>query len=93
MDRDHVKEWLAVAMREVENMRPTAFKAGCAEARSECSHHGQIVPTILNGRAAKGWREIGSSPFLPAPRETARQLADKSETQKLIESTARELRS
>lgn len=91
MDRDHVKEWLAVAMREVATMRPTAFKAGCAEARQQCSHHGQIVPTIINGKAASSWREIGSSPFLPKPHEAALQLSDNREVQQLIESTANDL--
>lgn len=90
MGSDHVKEWLVVAMREVKDMRPGAFKAGCAEARTTCTHHGQIVPTILNGKTAQSWREIGSSPFLPKPIEQPIALANP-EAAKLIAAAAKSL--
>lgn len=40
-------EWLAVAAAEVRDMPRSALEAGCREARQTCTHHGQIVPTIL----------------------------------------------
>lgn len=40
-------EWLAVAAAEVRNMPKSAIDAGCREARQTCTHHGQILPTIL----------------------------------------------
>lgn len=89
MDRDHVKEWLVVAMREVMNMRPSAFRAGCDEARRTCTHHGQIVPTITNGTEAQSWKAVGASVFLPQQSNTVR-LSDSREVQGLIEQAARE---
>ena len=52
MSDDMASEWLAVAANEVlgfAEQRPARFKAACERVRRECSHHGQIVPTILKG--------------------------------------------
>jgi hypothetical protein len=89
MSDDAVTEWLAVAAREVAAMRPSAFRAACGDARRKCTHHGQIVPEILNGKTARGWREIGSSAFLPSPSNDSAKLASGHREQKLIESAAR----
>ena len=89
MADDAATEWLAVAAGEVINMRPSAFKAGCAEARQECRHHGHIIPTILNGKTAQSWRNLGSSPFLPAPEKTTAHISHDSRAQKLIETAAK----
>lgn len=77
MSEDAATEWLAVAAGEVANMRPTVLKAACAEARKTCTHHGQIIPTILHGKTAQGWRDIGSTPFLPNAASEVARLADR----------------
>jgi len=88
MSDDAVKEWLAVAANEVRGMRPTTFKAGCAEARKECTHHGQIIPKILNGKAAQGWRDMGLTPFLE-DRGQEQPLQINQEMRGLIEDAAK----
>lgn len=54
MTEDLATEWLAVAAMEVLHLERGVFLAGCARARQECSHHGQIIPTILKGAEDAG---------------------------------------
>jgi hypothetical protein len=51
MSDDAATEWLAVAASEVLNMEPSLFFDACAEARKSCTHHGQIIPAVLNHRS------------------------------------------
>lgn len=52
MSEDAATEWLAVAANEVLGMPRYSFEAGCREARQTCTHHGQILPTILKSQPA-----------------------------------------
>lgn len=52
MNDDTATEWLAVAAAEVVSMDRKQFENGCREARQSCTHHGQILPTILKHREA-----------------------------------------
>ena len=89
MTEDAATEWLAVASQEVANMRPSTFIAACGEARRECTHHGQIVPKILNGKASRAWYDMGMTPFLPGPKPA--KLIE-GEALALIENAARNCR-
>ncbi len=40
-------EWLSVAATDLSGYRANLLKAACAEARKTCTHHGQIVPTVI----------------------------------------------
>lgn len=90
-------EWLAVAAGELLDLTRNALKAGCAHARRTCSHHAQIVPTVLaeaersqadkaDDRFLDDWN-AGLAEFLGKPK----LLSDKSEVQQLIEATANDL--
>ena len=48
-----VRDWLTAAVAEVRHLPPRTLAAACAEARKTVSHHGQIVPAILNSQAVK----------------------------------------
>lgn len=91
MSDDAATEWLAVAAGEVANLRPYAFRTGCSEARKTCSHHGQIIPTILKAADDPHEREIrrlqrdGHS-FPDRP-----QLTQDNDATRLIQHTARSL--
>ena len=98
MGDDMAKEFLTVAAKTVlgfAERRPIAFLAACDRARRDCTHHGQIVPTILK-TARPAWEPQG------VPHETladerkrkdrAAQL-EASPAAKLIESAAKALKS
>lgn len=40
-------EWLRVAAREVAHLPSELLTYGCAQARKTCTHHGQIIPSII----------------------------------------------
>lgn len=39
--------WLAVAAEEIAHLPEAVLTSACTVARRTCTHHGQIVPTIL----------------------------------------------
>ena len=48
-----VRDWIAVAAGEVRDFaryRPQKFQAACDSARKTCTHHGQLIPTILKSQ-------------------------------------------
>lgn len=47
MSAEDTQAWLKVASRELSDLPPDLLASGCAEARRTCTHHGQIVPTII----------------------------------------------
>ena len=52
MNDNTATEWLAVAASEVMGMDRKQFENGCRDARQTCTHHGQILPTILKQQEA-----------------------------------------
>lgn len=53
MSGDDAQAWLRVAAGELAHMPGDLLEDGCAEARRTCTHHGQIVPTILKHTAER----------------------------------------
>ena len=51
MSDDMATDWLAAALFEVRDLADHQFRAGCRHARQTCTHHGQIIPAILQGSA------------------------------------------
>ena len=51
MSDDMASDWLTAALFEVRDMAESHFRAGCQRARSTCTHHAQIIPAIMQGRA------------------------------------------
>lgn len=47
MSGEDAQAWLRVAAGEIRHLPPDLLADGCAAARKTCTHHGQIVPTIL----------------------------------------------
>lgn len=47
MNDSAAQEWLAVAASEVAHLPPDILADACAKARKKCTHHGQIVPNVL----------------------------------------------
>lgn len=76
-----VRDWIAAAAAEVRDFavyRPERFKAACDSARKSCTHHGQIVPTILKSQfheweIADGSHRKGLAAIC-GPRTTAPQI-------------------
>lgn len=52
------KDWLTAAVAEVHHLEPRTLRAACMEARTKCTHHGQIVPTILASEAVADERKF-----------------------------------
>lgn len=48
---DNARDWLRVAAGEVSGIHADLLELACAEARRTCTHHGQIVPTIIKHSA------------------------------------------
>lgn len=44
---DAASDWIAAAAAELQGLPEHRIVEGLAEARQSCSHHGQIVPTVL----------------------------------------------
>lgn len=65
-----IRDWLAVAMAEVVDLHPSAFRDGCAEARKTCKFPGEIVPTILNGKQSQ-WHKTNGSYLAPSSQRVA----------------------
>ncbi len=79
---DNARDWLRVAAGEVGNIDLDLLTEACAEARQNCTHHGQIVPRIIKAtqermeareaswrreRELREWDEARTRPQLPAP--------------------------
>lgn len=80
-------EWIAVAASDLAGHKLNVLKAACTEARKTCTHHGQIVPTIM-----KEMREI--TPWKAPDRKPAQsQALPPPEIQGLIEGAAKALTS
>lgn len=84
------RDWLLAAAAECGNMSDQAFKEGAATARRECTHHGQIVPTILKAKVESAPTDRFLSDWHNSVRALAGarkpQIADqRTEAQKLIE--------
>ena len=47
MSDEMASDWLAAALGECLYLTDQQFKQGCAAARRECTHHAQIIPTIM----------------------------------------------
>lgn len=86
MNDDMASDWLAAAAAEVAHLSDFAFREGCAKARRDCTHHGQIIPTLLKaGEAAappyrrddgwSGYEFPKPQPALPAPDLTPDSIA------------------
>lgn len=103
MSDDMATEWLAVAAGELLDLTRNALKAGCAHARRTCTHHAQIVPTVLAEAAlvtrqtpsksfGEDWQRATNA-FLEAkyPELARHKLESKTDVQALIEATANDL--
>ncbi len=63
MSESAAEEWLTVAVSELAEfaaLRPERFLSGCKKARRECTHYGQIVPTVLLKEFYEWERQDGS---------------------------------
>lgn len=47
MSSEDAQAWLRVAAGELSHLPSDMLAKGCATARKTCTHHGQIVPTVL----------------------------------------------
>lgn len=54
MSDSAARDWLAAAVGEVRHLPEVVLRAGLEKARRECSHHGQIIPTIMGSNWVKG---------------------------------------
>lgn len=71
MSGEDTQAWLRVAAGEVRHLPPDLLAEGCAAARRSCTHHGQIVPTILKETDER----MASRRKLAAPVPKERRLA------------------
>lgn len=89
MTDDAAAEWLAVAAGELAGYERSTLRIGMAEARKRCSHHGQIIPTIIKAmEEATPWRMGKPLPRLATP---PKQEAIPSPVRGLIEGATRAL--
>ncbi|MXO67775.1 hypothetical protein GRI72_02870 [Altererythrobacter marinus] len=90
MTDDAAAEWLAVAANELEGYRAGILRIGLGEARKTCTHHGQIVPTVIKAmEEATPWR-MGKPLERRLPGQVERQLPPP-EVRGLIEGATRAL--
>jgi hypothetical protein len=96
MNDEMASDWLASALAEFQHLPDSAFMAGVTKARRTCTHHAQIVPTVLD-EAAKAQARTTGAVFLDDWHEAMvdyandfrPRITDKSKAQKLIESAAK----
>lgn len=73
MGDEAAEEWLSVAAMEVGELPQDILASSAAKARKVCTHHGQIVPRILE--EAENWlafrRARFSTPTVPLERRIA----------------------
>lgn len=91
MSEEAAAEWLAVAATELAGYSRRLVTSSLAEARRRCTHHGQIVPFVINDMEENTpWRLGKPLPrHLPGP-EVAEALPS-TEIRGLIESANRSL--
>lgn len=53
MSDDAAHEWLTVCATDVRDLPISTLRAAAAEAAKTCTHHGQIIPTILASSSVK----------------------------------------
>lgn len=56
MAQGDADEWLRVAAREIAHLPSEMLTYGCSVARKNCTHHGQIIPTII--KTVGEWYEV-----------------------------------
>lgn len=56
MTEGETEDWLAVAAEAIEHIPPHILEWGAKGARQKCTHHSQVVPTIIaDTREAVTW--------------------------------------
>jgi hypothetical protein len=56
MTEGETEDWLAVAAEAIEHIPPHILEWGAKAARQKCTHHSQVVPTIITEtRDAVAW--------------------------------------
>ncbi len=86
MNDEAAAEWLAVAVNELAGYELPRLRQGFAAARRQCTHHGQIIPTIFENMRY-GW-DLGK----PLKRNIPRLPEPPGEIQGLIENATNALR-
>lgn len=98
MSAEDTQAWLRVAARELSDLPPDLLASGCAEARRTCTHHGQIVPTIIKATSEMMAlrrdmaRRAERKPALPKPGEGARWTPLPGELEAIKREVAEKLR-
>ena len=72
MSEGDTSAWLTVAAGEVAHLPVDILAGGCSVARKTCTHHAQIIPTIL--KECGNWWELRRS-MHPQPIPESHQLA------------------
>lgn len=70
MAQGDADEWLRVAARELAHLPRNMLDYGCAVARKTCTHHGQIVPTVI--KTVGEWYEAVQGSLRYAERQARR---------------------
>ena len=84
-------EWLTIAAADLSHLDPRTLAAAAKEARGKCTHHGQIVPTILGSRAVADERKFKALNWADREGDWERRKAQlaNNPAQKLIASAAK----
>lgn len=92
MTDEMASEWILSALDDLAHLSDGEFESGCRNARQTCSHHGQILPAILNNEVTKYRAALDSkySGFLNDHRPKKSVAALGGSAQKLIEGAARD---
>lgn len=93
MSDDAATEWLLVLYADVCHLPESLLIAACAEARSKCTRHGEILPAILNSDVVQ-WSDCmeRSAARALAPHQPPPRLSESGEVASLISDTARALK-
>lgn len=98
MNDEVASDWLASGLAEFRHLSDAAYLAGVRIARRTCTHHAQIVPTILE-EGEKAQATTASQRFLNEwdaamidyANDFKPRLIGGSDVQQLISSTAKDL--
>ena len=96
MNEAHAKEWIAQAAKELAGFPFGRVESAAGKARTACTHHGQIVPTMIKHMEGMyEWEtpaELHSrrNAALAKPRQDRIEMAP--EVRGLIDGTAKSLR-
>lgn len=95
MNDDMASDWLASALFELQHLPDSAFLKAVAKARRTCRHHSDIVPTMID-EGEKAQHATMADKFLAqwnaSVAQACPQIENKTEVQKLIESTVGDLK-